>query len=165
VAIEPATELEFGPMEPNEAEHAASVFRDIVDSLPYYNVHARAAEIAKYSAPALLEAQAEDPDSVLIARVHGEIAGICISRLDDTLIWLSWFVVDPRYRRMGVGVSLIERLEESVRARKIHKIWCDCRTDNPASKALLIRQGFEPLCTVRNHWYGQDFILWEKGLA
>jgi hypothetical protein len=22
--------------------------------------------------------------------------------------------------------------------------------------------GFQPQCTLRNHWYGQDFILWEK---
>jgi ribosomal protein S18 acetylase RimI-like enzyme len=152
-------------MEWSEAERAAFLFSEIVASLPYYNEAAKASETAKYSAEDLRRYSAEDPDSVLLARHLGEIVGICISRLDDSIVWLSWFVVDHRYRRMSIGKSLINCLEQSVRSRRIHKIWCDCRTENTASKALLLRNGFDPLCTVRNHWYGQDFILWEKSLA
>jgi ribosomal protein S18 acetylase RimI-like enzyme len=165
IAVEPVPDVEFGTMDAGEAEHTANLFKEIVASLPYYNAIAREAEIAKYSVNGLLNSLAEDPDSVLVARHQGNIVGICVSRLDDTLVWLSWFVVDPRFRRMGIGISLLRALEESVRARKLHKIWCDCRTENAASKALLIGQCYEPLCTVRNHWYGQDFILWEKVLA
>jgi RimJ/RimL family protein N-acetyltransferase len=152
-------------MNDHEADIVASVFREIVSGLLYYNLEARQSEIEKYSAPHLRAYVAEDPGSVLVARLDGAIVGICISRFDDSLIWLSWFLVDSRYRGRGIGASLIATLEESVRGRGIHKIWCDCRTENRESKTVLTRSGFLPLCTVRNHWYRQDFILWEKSLA
>lgn len=157
--------LEISPLVPHEAEKAASFFREIVAVLPYYNAMAKEVEMAKYSANGLLKSIEDDPSSVLIARLEGNVIGICISRLDDTLIWLSWFAVDPRFRRLGVGASLIRALEQCTRVKGLHKIWCDCRTNNGPSKNLLINGGFEPLCTIRDHWYRQDFILWEKSLA
>jgi hypothetical protein len=89
----------------HEAECAANLFRRIVDSLPYYNAAARSAEIAKYSAANLRNYCVEDQDSVLFVRDEQDIVGICISRLDDSIVWLLWFVVDERYRRMNVGGS------------------------------------------------------------
>jgi hypothetical protein len=71
-------------MEPHEAEVAASIFKEIVNSLAYYNSAAKSAEIAKYSADNLQEYCSGDPDSVLLARNDGVVVGICISRLSTT---------------------------------------------------------------------------------
>ena len=63
---------------------------------------------------------------------------------------------------MGIGRSLLEKLELRAKELSSHKIWCDSRTENHASAALLRRQGYAQICTLRRHWYAQDFFIWEK---
>ena len=149
-------------MAPEEAEAVSRVIELVVSGLRYYNDIAKKSEIEKYSAKLLRESIVNDPDSVLVARADGKAVGFCISRYDDSLIWLSWFGVHPEYRRNRLATAILDAFEESVRNGRSHKIWCDCRTENTPSKVILAARGYLPLCTIRNHWYGQDFILWEK---
>jgi ribosomal protein S18 acetylase RimI-like enzyme len=151
-----------GRVEINDIEPLSLLFKEVVAALPYYNEIAKKSEMAKYSPELLLESITDDPDSVLVAKIEGKLAGFCLSRDDDGLIWLSWFGVHDSYRRRGIGSALLQKLEDTVRNRKSHKIWCDCRTENSASKVVLKNCGYRQICTVQNHWYGQDFILWEK---
>jgi ribosomal protein S18 acetylase RimI-like enzyme len=161
----PSSPITTGPMTDDEAEELSSMFNQIVVSLPYYNEVAKRSEIAKYSPELLLAYAAESPGSIIVARDGGELVGFCFSKDDDGIIWLAWFGVHASYRRRGVGLALLQNLEEIARSRNVHKVWCDCRTENEASKAVLSGYGYIELCTVRNHWYGQDFILWEKSVA
>ncbi|MFL6388732.1 MAG: GNAT family N-acetyltransferase [Terriglobales bacterium] len=149
-------------MRETEAESLNALFTQVVTALPYYNELAKTTELAKYSPQALRDATSMDPDSVLVARIESDLVGFCLSRNDDGLIWLSWFGVHADHRRKGIGAALVEKLEATVRKGRSHKIWCDCRTENEASKILLSKHGYQQLCVARNHWYGQDFILWEK---
>lgn len=157
--------LSIGRMRAGEAEELHQLFVRIVQDLPYYTNTAKRCEIAKYSPELLRESAEKDPDSVLVASIAAQIIGFCFSESDDGLVWLAWFGVDPSFRQHGVGTRLLEKLEETVRNGRSHKIWCDCRTENEGSKIVLTKHGYVQLCTVRNHWYGQDFILWEKSLA
>lgn len=152
-------------MHNDDAEAVSALFNQIIQALPYYNATAKESEIKKYSADLLRSSVGQEPESVLIAKRNGQLAGFCFSENDDGLIWLAWFGVHPSFRRQGVGLALLKRLEDMARQKKSHKIWCDCRTENQASKVALTKQGYVELCTVRNHWYGQDFILWEKLVA
>ena len=145
-----------------EAEALSQLFGQVVTALPYYNDIAKKSELAKYSPALLRESVSQDPDSVLVAKSGGNLLGFCISRNDDGLIWLSWFGVHAGHRREGIGSALLRKLEDTVRSGKSHKIWCDCRTENQNSKVLLSKHSYQQICTVRNHWYHQDFILWEK---
>ena len=154
-----------GRMRPEEAKELNQLFGRIVGSLPYYNEAAKRSELAKYSTELLVESAENDPDSVLVARMGDQVVGFCFSKNDDGLVWLAWFGVHPSFRRQGIGSHLLATLEATVSNGRSHKIWCDCRTENEASRLALIRHGYSELCTVRNHWYGQDFILWEKLVA
>src|SRR5712664_71514 len=118
------------------------LFVDIVQSLPYYNETAKRSEIAKYTPQLLRDPVKKDPDSVLVAHLAEKLVGFCFSNMDDGLVWLAWFGVHPSYRKHGVGRALLERLDETVRSRRSHKIWCDCRTENEASKIVLARHGY-----------------------
>ena len=151
-------------LDPRDAARVAGLMRQVIAAVPFYSDEAKRSETGKYAEAALREAAAADPDAVLVAKSGGEAVGFCVSRYDDGLIWLSWFGVDPAWRGAGVADLLLARLEEATRARGIHKIWCDSRTANHPSRRALARAGFREICTVTNHWYGQDFVLLEKPL-
>jgi ribosomal protein S18 acetylase RimI-like enzyme len=146
----------------NEADELSALFTSVLNSLPYYNSAAKSGEQAKHTSDALRRAAAVDPEAVLLARIAGRLAGFCFSNGDDRTVWLSWFGVHPDCRKSGVGTALLERLEIRAHNLRSHKIWCDSRTDNEPSARLLRHQGYSQVCTLKRHWYGQDFFIWEK---
>jgi RimJ/RimL family protein N-acetyltransferase len=150
------------PMRPREAAQVSALMREVIAALEFYTPAARRAEIARH-APELLRAMAaDDPDAVLVAARGEALGGFCVSNDDDGLRWLAWYGVRPEWYGQGAGVLLLEALAERMRARGYHKIWCDCRTENLPSQATLRRADFREICTLRNHWYGQDFLLLER---
>ena len=149
-------------MRPEEADRTARLIERTIRPLSYYTDRAKAEELARLSASGLTEMIASDPDSVLVAREGDAIIGFCTSLIDSGLLWLDWFGVDERSRERGVGRSLLAALEATAEPRGCHKLWCDSRTDNLPSRQALTQAGYTELCTVTNHWYGLDYILWER---
>ncbi|MEO6316381.1 MAG: GNAT family N-acetyltransferase [Chitinophagaceae bacterium] len=147
---------------PQDAEQLAAVLTTLINDIPHYNALAKQHETSRYSPAALLTKINDDRYAVIIAHMGDAIVGFCLSRFDDYTIWLEWFGVIAANRGKGITRQLLNKLEESVAERSCHKIWCDCRTTNQAAIHLLTGAGYAQLATIRNHWYGQDFILWEK---
>ena len=139
----------------------ASLMRETIEPLAYYNERARRAELARYTADGLRALAAGDPQAVLVARDHDGLTGFCVSRFDDGTIWLSWFGTAARARGRGVGAALLSALGQTLAARDAHKIWCDSRVDNVASRSVLERAGYRRVAELTNHWFGQDYFLWE----
>lgn len=158
-------DFDVRPMSSGQAQELSKSIETLILSLPYYNDFAKASEIAKYTPSLLKAAVVEEPDSVLVALSGQRIIGFCISKYDDGLTWLSWIAVDPSCRKLGVATRLLFEMESVSKKKGIHKIWCDCRTANEPSKTMLMRSGYRQICTVEKHWYGQDFILWEKPIC
>jgi len=156
-----AFNTKIAPLRSDEAQQVADLISATISSLSYYNDRAKAEEIAKYGTRELTEYSNADPDSVLVAYCNNRPVGFCISKYDDGLIWLSWFGVHKDYRHRGIGEILIRTLAGSLDRRRAHKIWCDTRTDNIQSQRLLRKMGFVKIAQLLNHWYGQDFFLWE----
>jgi ribosomal protein S18 acetylase RimI-like enzyme len=151
----------IGPIARHEFDAVAALMRDTIQPLAYYNERARRAELAKYTADGLRSLVAEDAQAVLAARDSSGPIGFCVSRFDDGTIWLDWFGTAARARCRGIGASLLAALTQTLPSRHAHKIWCDSRTDNKESRSVLERAGFRRIATLTNHWYGQDFFLWE----
>ncbi len=152
-------------MQPDDAPAVYTLFDRVLAIIPYYNDLAKAAERTKYRAEQLVADCAADPDAVLVAELDGAIVGYCISRMDDDLVWLSWFGADPDVRHRGVGSALLRELAVSAVRRGAHKVWCDTRTDNTRSQSVLVKADYVRVCELTNHWFGQDFYLWEKTLG
>lgn len=147
----------------DELVEIANLFSRILSSLPYYNSLAKENELTKYTSEKLAEKQMQDKYSALVALSKSErIVGFCFSHFDDFTIWLDWFGVEPSKRNKGVGTAIMRALLETATERHAHKIWCDTRSSNEPSKALLRKLGFKEIAEVKNHWYRQDFILWER---
>jgi ribosomal protein S18 acetylase RimI-like enzyme len=151
----------IGPVAEHDVDAVAALMRDTIQPLACYNERARRAELARYTADGLRSLVAEDPQAVLVARDGSALIGFCVSRFDDGTIWLSWFGTAARARGRGVGSSLLAALAKTLPSRHAHKIWCDSRVDNTESRSVLERAGFRRIATLSNHWYGQDYFLWE----
>jgi ribosomal protein S18 acetylase RimI-like enzyme len=149
---------------PLDIEPLSLVFNQVITALPYYTDTAKEHELNKYTVSELFKKLENDPGSVIIAEDNSKIVGFCLNRLDDMLIWLEWFGVSEVTRGRGIGKNIIQYLESTAVTRGAHKIWCDCRTENRKSINLLSAVGYTPICTLKNHWYKQDFILWQKEL-
>lgn len=145
-----------------EPERLSTLFQSVINLIPYYNQRAKQAESAKYTADALRSKASADPGSVLVAQCDSQIVGFAFNNLDDDTLWLAWFGVAPDFRNRGVGAGLLQALDRRALSLGVHKVWCDSRTENVESKFALMKHGFLPLCTIPDHWFRQDFILWEK---
>lgn len=145
-----------------ECREISEMIADVIQDIPYYNDTAKRDEIQKFTAVELKQKIKGEVLSVIVARVNHRLAGFCLSRFDDYTLWLEWFGVVEEHRGKGIAGLLLNGLAETVVPRNCHKIWCDCRTANKAAIHILAAHGYRQLVTVSNHWYGQDFILWEK---
>ncbi len=152
--------LRFAKQE--DAISLAAIIKTLIAGIPYYNDLAKQNETTRYNAAALSLKIKEDPYSVIIAETNNRIAGFCTNRFDDYTIWLEWFGVTDEHRGKGLTKLLLQKLEKTVLTRECHKIWCDSRTSNTAAIHLLTNAGYSQIGTIKNHWYKQDFILWEK---
>lgn len=100
----------------------------------------------------------------LVAKEINKIVGTLNGYYEAGMFWIDWLVIDPSYRRNGIAKSLMNYLEKKLKKEKIHKMWCDCRINNKESISLLNKLKFKKIAKLKNHWYKQDFYLWQKYL-
>lgn len=151
-------------MRPAEAVETANVMHQVIRGTRLYNQRARKGECAKFSAEVLLAKRQAWAPAVLVALEQDQPVGFCVSEIQDEVIWIYWLGVSPGHRGKGLAGRLLRRLESEARKAGISKIWCDSRVQNTPIRLLLTSLGYETLCTIKNHWYGQDFMLWQKFL-
>ena len=84
--------------------------------------------------------------------------------LGSTIIPFGWsgLVFVEQYRGQRLSYLLLNELDKTVLLRNCHKIWCDSRTANKTSAHILGTHGYNQIVTIPDHWYRQDFILWQK---
>jgi ribosomal protein S18 acetylase RimI-like enzyme len=158
-------DLNIRPAQPSELNEVSKLFSEILESLPYYNSLAKSSELKKYTPLKLKDKISQDPYSVIVAlNGSGKVKGFCFNHFDDFTIWIDWFGVEPSSRKKGVGMAILKTVFETATKRGAHKVWCDTRSSNEPSKNLLKKAGFREIVEIKNHWYKQDFILWERFL-
>jgi ribosomal protein S18 acetylase RimI-like enzyme len=149
---------------PKEVDTVADVFRRVVQPLDIYCEKSRAGAIDRHTPNNLSKCISADPTAVAMAYIDSRPVGFAITEDQHGPIWIDWFGVLPDNRGHGIGESLISFLIADRRARRATRLWCDTRTNNKPSIALFEKLQFSRLCELRNHWYGQDYYLWERTL-
>ncbi len=147
-----------------DADDIVTLFARVVEPLEIYSQAARADEIRKFSQAELQRRIAEDARAISLAVVNDTLAGFAITEDQRGPIWINWYGVNPDHRGQGVGRLILQHMIASAPERGGTRIWCDTRTDNVGSIALLKELGFEQLCELENHWHGQDFYLWSRDI-
>jgi RimJ/RimL family protein N-acetyltransferase len=151
-------------LHPRDVVQVAALFRYVVSQLPDYNEAAKQSALSTYHTPTLQGMISSGKAVVLTAKYNDQCIGFCISQQDRGIMWLAWYGVHPHWRRQGVGGALLDTLGLRVREQGMHKIWTNCRPTSQAARRTLGRAGFEEICLLSNHWYGQDYLLLQKYL-
>jgi len=97
------------------------------------------------------------PNAVsLVAQVNGETAGFVIGMtetLKDSKVGHIYTVdVAPRYRRIGVGLKLLEEIEKRFIERGVEECFLEVRFDNLAARRLYEKQGYKKLGKLDNYY-------------
>lgn len=114
-----------------------ALFARVVEPLDIYSRAARSDEIAKYSHAELGRRIADDARAVSLAFVNDALAGFAITEDQRGPIWIHWYGVNPDIRGHRVGRAILQHMITSAPEREGTRIWCDTRTNNIGSIALL----------------------------
>ncbi len=94
------------------------------------------------------------------------IIGFVAGALRDGHGHVSGLAVERRYRRKGVGSSLLRRLYEEFRNEGFERVTLEVRMSNKDAIRLYEDHGFKPAFIIHGYYAdGEDAILYEKRLS
>jgi ribosomal protein S18 acetylase RimI-like enzyme len=161
---DPGSDILIRPMQPEEAHAIASLYKQILMALPYYNERAIKELLRHHNVENLSKRASENPDAIIIALHKREYAGFCFNEDDSNTLRIDWIGISPPHRHKKIARHLIRHLESTAQDRDAHALWCDTHPENKGAIEFFRRQQFTPIGTVSNHWWDMDFIFWKKDL-
>jgi ribosomal protein S18 acetylase RimI-like enzyme len=84
------------------------------------------------------------PELFLVGVLSGEIVASVMAGYDGHRGWLNYLAVAPRFRRCGIGRTLVKNAETRLRALGCPKINIQIRTGNTQVIEFYRRLGFKP---------------------
>jgi ribosomal-protein-alanine N-acetyltransferase len=107
--------------------------------------------------PARIRQLIRDPDTmVLLATMHGEIAGFALMHFGETNAHLLLLAVIPAFRRRGIGMSLLRWLEKSCVTAGIQQIRLEVRSGNRAARNFYAQAGYQCHGQVSGYYDGRE---------
>jgi len=115
-----------------------------------------------------------EKDQVYVARLNEKIIGVIGFSRDyfssDYSYWLSWFVVDKKYRGekekgLNVAKKLLKKVETELKKRKINKLFVSTEDTNRQAKSFYAKNKFRTEAVLRDYYYkGEDQLVLSKML-
>ena len=96
---------------------------------------------------------------MLVARVHGNVAGFAIMRYGDDVAHLDLLAVAPPYRRAGVGRQLLEWLEKCAVVAGIFSVTLEVRAANEGAQLFYQRMGYRTVVELPGYYQGVEAAL------
>ncbi len=151
---------------PSDVRVLVPFIRGQIAAAQHYNKEARAAYAKGITAPRMARV-VKGAGFAAVALEGARPAGCRWAVFDSEdrgIMWLEWILVDAAYRKRGLGSRLHAFAEARARAMGARKIWGDSRASNYQARALERGSGIRTIGRLRRHWFGQDYIMWEKEL-
>ncbi len=137
-------ELSLRLARPAEADIIANLSRELIE----YGLQWR-------WTPGRVAASIRAPDAnVLVACIHGRIAGFGIMRYGDNEAHLDLLAVGPPYRRLGIGRQLVAWLEKCAVTAGIFSVALEVRAGNEGAQLFYKRMGYHPLAHIPGYYQG-----------
>ena len=136
---------------------------EAIETSPFYNDEFKKFEKQNMNMGFLHTLFNIDPYHLMLFISDEEVAGFMITSPQFGSIWLHWTYVFPEKRRASLTVSGFRNMVEHWDNGRFHKISTYTRPGNGVS-AILKRYKFELTCTLENHMFGEDYLLYERKL-
>jgi ribosomal protein S18 acetylase RimI-like enzyme len=98
------------------------------------------------------------------AKKDDNIVGVIYGKYEAGTTYIDNLVVDEKYRRQGIGTSLVNYIERWTHEQGGHKVWLVTHINWEANQ-LYLKLGYKKTCLLQKHFLGEDFILYEKFLT
>ena len=112
----------------------------------------------------------ENPNAVsLVAQINSEIAGFIVGLIHrhDKMITGRVYTLDVavKYRRKGVGLRLLNKLEQIFVKRGVKICYLEARVDNVAARELYRKHGYVEVEKLKHYYEGVHGVRLKKKLA
>lgn len=154
--------MKIGLLDQKHIPEYSNFSRGIISKTDYYSPLAKKGEMKKFLAKNIRIDLKNKNKVYFYITEKGKIIAFRSGYFDCGTFWGDWIGVDPKFRRKGISLSFQNYLENYLKKFHVHKIWCDCRTDNKESINSLKKRGYRKIAKIKNYWYHQDFYIWEK---
>jgi RimJ/RimL family protein N-acetyltransferase len=92
----------------------------------------------------------------------GEPGGAMISGPECGAIFRYWSWVFPTHRNSKLGMFGMRAFDEHWDNGRFHKAYTFVRPENEVARKLLNRYGYEETCLMKQHIFGQDYLMIER---
>jgi len=136
---------------------------EAIETSPFYSDEFKQFEKQRMSKGFLRSLYEIDPYHLMIFAADYEIAGFMITSPQCGTLWLHWSYIFPEMRRASLAMTGFRTLVEHWDNGKFHKIATYTKPGNAVS-SILKRYKYELICTLENHLFGEDYLLYERKL-
>lgn len=138
---------------------------EAIETSPFYNDAFKTFETQRLTEAYLGALHAADPYHLFLPTYEGEIAGFMISGPEMGTLWLYWSYLFPELRKSGVAMASMRQFVAHWDHGRFHKVSTYTRPDNKIARRLMERYGYTLTVTLKQHMFGDDFMLYEHPLT
>jgi ribosomal protein S18 acetylase RimI-like enzyme len=98
-----------------------------------------------------------------VAKIGKEIVGIIRENMEfGGVAKMSMLGVIPSFRGKGIGKSLLKEFLRDLENKGVHHFYLYSHKKLVEAISLYEANGFKHLCSLKNFWLNEDFILMSK---
>ncbi len=135
-----------------------------IDESPFYNNMFKQYEKSRLTKTYLFNLYFHDPAHIMVMINNNEACGFMISGPELGTLWLYWSYLLPTYRKGLTAMSAMREFIKYWDNGKFHKISTYTKEGNRPAELIMKRAGFEHVCTLKKHIFGEDYQLYELTL-
>ncbi|WP_375596972.1 hypothetical protein [Devosia sp. Naph2] len=136
--------------------------RDVIQTSPHYSDRFKEHETNRLDKSFLKGLLAIDPWHIMISCVDGVPAGAIISGPECGAIFRYWSWVFPSHRQSKLALFGMREFDAHWDNTRFHKAYTYVRPENEVARMLLQRYGYTETALLKQHIFGQDYLLIEK---
>ncbi|MGC8609153.1 MAG: ribosomal protein S18-alanine N-acetyltransferase [Thermoplasmata archaeon] len=116
-----------------------------------------------YTQSLVLDLYKDWPESFMVYEYNGKVIGFVVgSKYSRSEARILLFAVDEKFRKMGVGSSMMDKFIELCRAQNLLSIRLEVRTDNEEAIRFYKRYGFIITSLLSNYYSDSSnaYTMW-----